>query len=1117
MISGNTTNGLYLARAENNNIFGNFIGVGNDGSTPLGNDIGIYFEPTGSANLSNTIGGTIAGQENIIANNTTYGVHISNGYGNQVIANGISCNGLQGIDLNGSANNSILPPYIISTTSTSVSGTGVIGENVHVYRDNSGCWPYQGQEYLGTTVIDGSGNWTVTGLTITTASDKITATATNATDGTSEFSPVFINPPGNALDFDGVDDYVDLGDPNEVDFGSGNFTLELWFKPNDLSDGNRILIAKDEGAGGNRQFALQFNPDAYPGQKKLRVLYYKDNTTAVGFDTGDNAINDTNWHHIAAIRNGVIFEVYVDGISIGSGSIFDTPGAMQATSANLVLGTFSNLSSGYVNGQIDEVRIWSDVRTQTELQNNMYNILAGNEANLVAYYRFDQGIPNGDNTTPAVNLLPDMSVNSIDGTLNNFALNGSTSNWVNSTALQPQEPEINVYQGIDNTGAPIADAQVTPIDFGSVLQGADIAQTFTIENTGPVDLNISNITVTGTDYSVTSAITTIVAGTFETFSVTLSGASTGTFNSTITIDNDDTDENPFTFDITGVVMPPEPEINVYLGADNTGIAIVDAQATPIDAGNAVQGTDITQTFAIENTGSVDLTISNISVTGTDFSIGSAISTVATGATETFTVTLSGTNIGAFTSTITIDNDDSDEDPFTFDITGAITAASEPEINVYAGTDNTGTAITDAQAAPLDVGNAVQGTDITQTFAIENTGTADLTINSISSSGTDYSVNSAITTISTGATETFTVTLSGANTGTFTSSITIDNDDADENSFTFDLTGTITATPEPEINVYTGTDNTGIAIADAQVTPINLGSAVQGTDITQTFAIENTGTAALTVTSILVNGTDFSVASSITTIATGATETFAVTLSGANTGTFTSTVTIDNTDGNENPFTFDVIGSIDGVIIKEDENSGDLVISNQTVDLGSTLVNVNLDKVFVIENPSTSNTLTINSITSDNPVFLIIDPPSSISPASSEQFIVRLLATEAGNYSGNIAVATNLSDFTFIVSGEVFGETFDDIHVFNVITPNSDGVHDFLKIENIANYPDNQVIIYNRWGDKVFEATGYDNQNIVFDGVDNVGSNKELQTGNFYYSIDKGNGDKPLTGFIFLKR
>jgi gliding motility-associated-like protein len=86
-----------------------------------------------------------------------------------------------------------------------------------------------------------------------------------------------------------------------------------------------------------------------------------------------------------------------------------------------------------------------------------------------------------------------------------------------------------------------------------------------------------------------------------------------------------------------------------------------------------------------------------------------------------------------------------------------------------------------------------------------------------------------------------------------------------------------------------------------------------------------------------------------------------------------------------------------------------------------------------------------------------------------------------------------------------------------VTPNGDGVHDFLKIENITDYPENTVVIYNRWGDKVFEATGYDNLSVVFNGNANIGSEGELDTGNFYYSIDKGNGDKVLTGFLFLKR
>lgn len=55
----------------------------------------------------------------------------------------------------------------------------------------------------------------------------------------------------------------------------------------------------------------------------------------------------------------------------------------------------------------------------------------------------------------------------------------------------------------------------------------------------------------------------------------------------------------------------------------------------------------------------------------------------------------------------------------------------------------------------------------------------------------------------------------------------------------------------------------------------------------------------------------------------------------------------------------------------------------------------------------------------------------------------------------------------------------NVIVYNAISPNNDGKHDILEIANITDYPENSVKIFSRWGDKVFEIDGYDNQEKVF--------------------------------------
>ena len=45
---------------------------------------------------------------------------------------------------------------------------------------------------------------------------------------------------------------------------------------------------------------------------------------------------------------------------------------------------------------------------------------------------------------------------------------------------------------------------------------------------------------------------------------------------------------------------------------------------------------------------------------------------------------------------------------------------------------------------------------------------------------------------------------------------------------------------------------------------------------------------------------------------------------------------------------------------------------------------------------------------------------------------------------------------------------------NVITPNGDGMNDVLVFENLEHFPNNKLVIFNRWGQKLYEKVGYQN-------------------------------------------
>ena len=233
-----------------------------------------------------------------------------------------------------------------------------------------------------------------------------------------------ITPPGNAITFDGVDDHITIPDNSDVDFGSGDFTIELWFKPNTLADGNRMLVGKD--LPGQRQFGLQYDRNFTGNNKNLSIIFYRDDDSFSGLDSDAGAISDTDWHHIAAVRRLDNFEIYVDGLLIKSGvNILGSVGGAMATSSSPILLGASNGGGSNVDGQMDEIRIWSEARTQDEIRHNASRTLVGNETNLVSYYRFDQ-----DEATDLI--VPDRSTNNNNGTWTDAGGGVTTPQWVPS-------------------------------------------------------------------------------------------------------------------------------------------------------------------------------------------------------------------------------------------------------------------------------------------------------------------------------------------------------------------------------------------------------------------------------------------------------------------------------------------------------------------------------------------------------------------------------------------------------------------------------------------------------------------------------------------------------------
>ncbi len=168
---------------------------------------------------------------------------------------------------------------------------------------------------------------------------------------------------GNALQFDGMNNYVDAGNNGSI---TGSLTITAWIRRGSNS-GWRTIVSKGESTLETYQnYALYVSP----GNTLTLGFGNSDGVTYREFDT-TNPI-DTGWHHIAAvIDSGGSMKIYVDGVSQPGILSGDPSISLTANSKKLLIGS-SSATTEFFDGVIDELTIWNRVLSTDEI-NASYN------------------------------------------------------------------------------------------------------------------------------------------------------------------------------------------------------------------------------------------------------------------------------------------------------------------------------------------------------------------------------------------------------------------------------------------------------------------------------------------------------------------------------------------------------------------------------------------------------------------------------------------------------------------------------------------------------------------------------------------------------------------------
>ena len=170
---------------------------------------------------------------------------------------------------------------------------------------------------------------------------------------------------GQALNFDGVDDYVGAGTGASLDPAGSLWTVSAWIK---TLDSNGAIICKDISAttGCNTDFYIL---EVIAGEAQFEFSAGDAASTATA--NGTSVVNDNNWHNIVGVRSGLkTAELYVDGVRQSTNT---HTGSLTGVGTTRTFEIGREDTINYLTGLIDEVRVYNRALSPDEIK-RLYNM-----------------------------------------------------------------------------------------------------------------------------------------------------------------------------------------------------------------------------------------------------------------------------------------------------------------------------------------------------------------------------------------------------------------------------------------------------------------------------------------------------------------------------------------------------------------------------------------------------------------------------------------------------------------------------------------------------------------------------------------------------------------------
>lgn len=542
---------------------------------------------------------------------------------------------------------------------------------------------------------------------------------------------------------------------------------------------------------------------------------------------------------------------------------------------------------------------------------------------------------------------------------------GSAAATVSVTSDVSSSP---ISLSLSGTGiVPAISLSPARVNFGSVSTGGSVQQNVVATNTGNAPLTVTAANVSGSGFATTglSLPQTVAPSQSASFTVQFAPMSSGNANGSISIVSN---------------APGSPAVSALSGMGISG-SVLSASPTSVAFGNVTVGTSSSQSVTLKDTGSSSITISPVAASGAGFAV-SGISlplTLSGGQSATFTTTFTSSSAGAVSGNVTITSTASNSN-LTIGLS-ATGVAGQPQLTL--------------SPTSVSFGNITLGSNATHAVSVTNSGSASLTISSVSATGAGFSWNglSLPVTLAAGQGTTFNAAFAPTVAGSASGNVSIASN----------------APGSPASIALSGVGVQGQLTAS--LLNLSFGNVLAGGNSAQTITLSNLGTASLTISQATVSGAGFSLTglSLPLTLNAGSNATFTATFVPTAAGPASGSIQITSNASNPS-----LAISLNGTGIQPQISA-----TPSTVSFGSVATGSNSTQTISVSNPGSAN-LTISQASVFGTGFSMtgLSVPITINPGTSKTFSAGFAPNSSGSASGNITLTSNApgSPMTIPLSG-----------------------------------------------------------------------------------------------------